>query len=222
MFEKAITLDPQYAEAYALLGMTYGRQWGWGWSTDPQTLERALAMAQRAVALDDSLPRAHNLLGRIYLQKKQYGQALAEVERALALDPNNADGYMHLGMILTYVGQPQEGLTMTEKAMRLNPHSPVWYLDALGWRYYGVGRSEEAIAAFKRALARSPNAPSARLGLTAAYGALGREAEARTEAAEFLRLTPNFSLEVHRQWVPFKDPAALERHLDHLRKAGLR
>ena len=47
-------------------------------------------------------------------------------------------------------------------------------------------------------------------------------AEARAEAAEVLRLNPNFSLEVHRQRMPIKDPAVLERHLAALRKAGLK
>jgi hypothetical protein len=46
--------------------------------------------------------------------------------------------------------------------------------------------------------------------------------EERTEAAEVLRLKPHFSLEVHRQRVPIKDPAVLERHLAALCKAGLK
>ena len=42
------------------------------------------------------------------------------------------------------------------------------------------------------------------------------------EAAEVLRLNPNFSLEVHKQRMPIKDPAVLERHIAALRKAGLK
>jgi adenylate cyclase len=41
MYEKAVALDPQYAEAYAALGGTYYIAWIWRWSADPQTLERA-------------------------------------------------------------------------------------------------------------------------------------------------------------------------------------
>ena len=48
LFEKALALDPQYAEAYALLGETYYLEWIWRWSADPQTLEQALALAQQA------------------------------------------------------------------------------------------------------------------------------------------------------------------------------
>ena len=58
--------------------------------------------------------------------------------------------------------------------------------------------------------------------LAAIYSELGREEEARAEAAEVLRISPNFSLEVLRQRLPYKDPADLERFLDGLRKAGLK
>ena len=58
LYEKAIELDPQYAEAYALLGWTYWNEWGFRWSADPQTMERALALAQQALALNDSLPES--------------------------------------------------------------------------------------------------------------------------------------------------------------------
>src|SRR4029078_13574688 len=66
MWEKAVALDPQYAEAYAWLGGTYYMEWLMRWSTGPQTPERAVALAQQAIALDDSLPIAHSLLGNIY------------------------------------------------------------------------------------------------------------------------------------------------------------
>src|SRR5262245_48423614 len=71
MFEKALALDPQYAEAYALLGATYFLEWAMRYSVDPQTLERAFALVQQAVALDDSLPFAHSALSVIHAGKQQ-------------------------------------------------------------------------------------------------------------------------------------------------------
>ncbi len=64
LFEKALTLDPQFAAAYASLGWTYLREWGWQQSQDPQTLDRAFALAQKAIALDDSLPLGKRLESR--------------------------------------------------------------------------------------------------------------------------------------------------------------
>ncbi len=221
MYEKALALDPQYAEAYAWLGVTYLQEWLFQWSPDPQNLERAFALAQKALALDDSLPAAHQLLSQIYLVKKQYDPARAEVERALALDPNFADAYMVMGNILNCVGRPQETLRVMEKALRLNPHYPAWYSLPLGFAYWLTGRPQEAIAEAKRAIARVPNLRPAHGILAISYSELGREAEARAEGAEMLRISPNLSLEFLRQNSPYTDPAVTERWLAALRKAGL-
>ena len=221
MFEKALALDPQYAEAYAWLGITYVMEWGLQWSQDPQALERAFELAQKAVALDDSLPNAHEALGRVFVWKKQHDQAIAEEERAIALDSNNADGYAYLAAMLNVAGKPEEAIGLIEKAMRLNPHYPPVYLSFLGQSYYLMGRYEEAIAAFKKSLTHNSNYPPAHQFLAAIYSELGREEEARAEVAEVLKISPNLSLEVLRQRVPFKDPAILERMLAALRKAGL-
>src|SRR5713226_5569686 len=113
---------------------------------DPQTLEQAFALAQQALALDDSLPRAHSLLSWVYTQKQQYDQAIAEGERAIALDPNNADSYAFQEDVLNFAGRPEEALRMMEQAMRLNPHYPPFYLGDLGWTYSLTGRYTEAVA----------------------------------------------------------------------------
>ena len=54
------------------------------------------------------------------------------------------------------------------------------------------------------------------------YSELGEAAEAHSETAEVLRINPEFSLEVDRKRAPIKDPAALERYIAALRKAGLK
>lgn len=60
------------------------------------------------------------------------------------------------------------------------------------------------------------------INLAAASSELGKETEARAEAVEVLRMNPQFSLEVHKQRAPSKDPTVLDRHLASLRQAGLK
>src|SRR5262249_29685372 len=50
MGEKAVALDPQYAEAYTLLGRTSLRDYLWGWNRTPPTLEQALVFARKAIS----------------------------------------------------------------------------------------------------------------------------------------------------------------------------
>jgi len=207
MFERAIELDPQYAIAYQALGFTYFAEWAFQWSQNPHTLERAFALAQKAITLDESLSRAHALRGSIYLWRKQHEQALAEGELAVALDPNSDSGYVALGDILNFSGRPAEALGAMEKAMRLNPRYPPFYLRIVGTAYYLLGRYEEAIDAYKTALTRNPNWLLTRINLALLYSEQGREREAGAEVTEVLRLSPNFSLEGVRQTWPYKDPA---------------
>jgi TolB-like protein len=65
--EKAIALEPTYAPAYYCAGWTYWGEWVAQWTQDPQTLERALELGQKAIALDDSLTLAHELVGATLL-----------------------------------------------------------------------------------------------------------------------------------------------------------
>ncbi|MBI3302036.1 MAG: adenylate/guanylate cyclase domain-containing protein, partial [Deltaproteobacteria bacterium] len=223
MFEKALELDPRYAGAYAGLGWTYWSDWFHVWHKDrAQSLERAFELGQRPVALDDSLPLPHRVLGQAYLWKKQYEQAITEAERAIALDPNNAEGYADLGRILIFAGRPEEAIGVIEKAMRLNPRYPPAYLHDLGWAYNLAGRYEEALAPLEKALALAPNFLPTHMTLAVCYAELGRLEEAQAEMVEALRLAPNLSLEVVRQNLPYKDPADLERLLAVWRKAGLK
>src|SRR4029453_18469155 len=124
LFEKAIALDPQYAEAYGWLGLTYWAEWGFRWSADPETLKRALALAQQAAALDDSLPVAHSVLSNVYTSEQQHDQAITEGERAIALDPNYADSYAVQANVLNLAGRPEEALQSVEQEMRSNPRYP--------------------------------------------------------------------------------------------------
>jgi tetratricopeptide (TPR) repeat protein len=223
MFEKAIELDPQYAGAYAWLGWTCFLDWFYGWNRDRgQTVERAFALAQRAVALDDSLSLPHQVLGRVSVWKKQHEQAITEGERAIALDPNEAEGYVALGTTLAFAGRPEEGIGLIEKAMRLNPQYPPNYLNLLGSAYRTAGRCEEAIAPLQKAITLSPDLIPAHGNLAICYVELGQLEKARVEIAEVLRLSPNVSLESQTQNMPYKDPADLERYINGLRKAGLK
>ena len=158
LFEKTIELDTQYAEAYAWLGWTYFMAWVQQWDLAPQNLQRAFELENKALALDDDLPRARIILSYVYTLQAKYEPAVAEAERAIALDPNNADGYHGLANVLNLFGErTTEAIELTGKAIRLNPRYPFDFLFTLGFSYSLVGRYEEAIAAQKQALLRNPN-----------------------------------------------------------------
>jgi adenylate cyclase len=183
-------------------------------------LAQAVAAAQRGLALNDAYFMGHAVLGSVYLWQKQYEQAIAEMERAIALNPNDVLGYAYQAETLSHIGRSKEAVKMVERALRRNPSGGMY--GNIGTAYYLAGQPEKAITSLKQFLTYHPNILGAHLTLAAVYSELGKEAEARAEAAEVLRINPTFSLEVHKERVPIKDPAMLERHIAALHKAGLK
>jgi tetratricopeptide (TPR) repeat protein len=220
--KELISRSPNFMTAYLQLALSYLQQWISQQSPAAQTLEPAVAAMQRALALNDSYNGNHIVLGFIYLYQQQYEQALVEMERAVARVPTEAISYAGLAEVLSRVGKSDGALEAAAQALRLKPLIADGHLISIGAAYDLAGRPEEAIAPLKQFLTRYPNILGAHLTLAAVYSELGKEAEARAEAAEVLRINPDFSLEVHRQRMPIKDPAVLERHLAALRKAGLK
>ena len=91
MAEKAIALDPKYAMAYSTLASSYADEVPLGLSEDPRvSLKRAMELAQKAIALDNSLALPHGLLGWIYTLMLQHDKGIAECEQAVNLEPNSA------------------------------------------------------------------------------------------------------------------------------------
>ncbi len=220
--QELITRNPTFLHAHSNLASTYVWQWIAQQNMDAQTPEQALTAVQRALTLNDSFTGGHLILGLVYLWQKQYELALAEMERAIALDPTLANGYAFLAEVLSRAGRSQEALGMVEQALRRKPDTPAVHLNSIGVAYDLAGQPEEAVAPLRQYLSHYPNILGTHLTLAAVYSELGKDAEARAEAGEVLRLNPKFSLEVHKERVPIKDPALLERHIAALRKAGLK
>jgi len=223
MWEKAIELDPKYAEAYAGIGLTYlleGRTFQSRGSS--QAFDQAYQWAQKAIALNDSEPWAYMILGVLDLMKRRYDQAISEAQRAVAIAPNLADGYFWLANILIYSGRPVEAVMAAEKGVRLNPRHPDLWLSQVGLAYLSMRRFNETRSIFEELIVNAPNNPGYHMVEAIADVELGRNDEARAEAAEVLRLSPHYSLATVQQVYPLKDPTMEERWLADLRKAGLK
>ena len=223
MGEEVLVMCPESSSAYELLAVTHMMDYWLGSAESPQaSIERAIELAQKAIALDDAYAQPHGLLSFLYSIKREYDKALSEGERAVALGPNGADVYAWYALSLNFAGRPEKAIPLIQKAIRLNPFGPTWYFFDLGNAHLMMGESEEAVSAFKKALQRSPDNLLAHVLLVATYSMMGREKEARAEAAEVLRINPKFSLDYFAKTLPFKDQKVIDNLVHALRKAGLK
>ena len=223
LFEKAVALDPQFTVAHIGLGRTYSLDWIASWDLSPGVLEKALSIARHVLVLDDSLPAAHAFLADGYLLQKQHEQAMAAAQQTIILDPSFAYGYVSLATILNCVGRPEEAISLlVEKALPLDPGGAAYNSTILGHSYFLLRRYAEAERMVKRTLIRNPDYVFAHSLLAAVYAETGRQTEAEAELATVLRLSPQSSLAMTRDRMPYKEAADGERMLEALRKAGLR
>jgi adenylate cyclase len=225
--EKAVKLDPKYGFAWGMLGATHysDAYFDWGESRD-KSFKLAVEYTDKALKLDETLPCATSVKGRLYRMQGQFDQAIAVGEKSVALGPSHDLSYGSLGNTMRYAGRFKESITLMKKAIRLNPHYPAWYLAVLAVSYCMEERYEEAIEAWERVLERAQKEEYpllfAHLGLSAAYMELGRDEEAGTHAAEVLGINPKFSLESYAKTQPYKNKADLDRCIAALHKAGLK
>ncbi|QVL48672.1 MAG: winged helix-turn-helix domain-containing protein [Thiocapsa sp.] len=221
-YMRAIELDPGYGRAYGALAFTMAVAFRRGWTDTPlETMARALDLAKRGVALDDSIPQTHWALGYVYLMRKELEQAESAAMRSIAVAPNYADGYGLLALINNNLGRPEKAIEQINKGVQLNPYYTWDYPYNLGRAYYTLGRYEEAIAALEKALERNENAAPIKLFLIASYMRAGREGDAEWQAEELQMVNPEETISHTDKAIPIADPELKQAFLDDLRAAGL-
>jgi len=221
--EEAIALDTDYAWAYYALGRSHVVDVWVGTSKFPkESIGKAIALVQKAIALDDTFAEAQGYLGFLYSMAGQHNKAVVQGEKAVALSPNAADSHFRLGKVLTFAGRLKESIPEYKIAIRLNPIPPGYYLWSLGVSYAFTGQYDEAITWCEKAVRQEPDDLLGRTMMTAVYSFSGRDEEARAEAAEVLRIQPKFSLKQFEKKLTYKREEDKEQLLSALRKAGLK
>ena len=223
MIEEAIAMCPENPMGYINLGWVYSIDYVLGNTKSPrETIEKGIELAQKALAMDDSIALAHALLCRLYIDKREYDKAIAEGQRAVALNPG---GWGVLGIYatcLTYAGRPEEAIPLLQKAIRLSPFGPYYLYTNFGSALRMTGRFKEAVLAYKKANQLAPDRSDTDASLVVTYSMMGREKEARAEAAAVLRINPKFSVDSFAQNSLYKDQSETDKVVNALRKAGLK
>jgi eukaryotic-like serine/threonine-protein kinase len=157
LFQQAIAADPNYAFAYSGLADTYGVAPSYGAGiTSEQGITQALAAAQKAVELGDSLPEAHNSLAASLAAAGRWSEAEKEFHRALELNSNYATAHYFYGVeFLIPQKRLDEALEQFRIALSLDPLSPIVNTN-LAMLYMEMHRYDEAKAQFEKTIARDP------------------------------------------------------------------
>ncbi|MEX2691275.1 adenylate/guanylate cyclase domain-containing protein [Rhizobium mongolense] len=223
-YQKAIDLDPNFADAHAGIARVAVDVWrndyNFLWSA---AVARKIAYdaAGQALKLDPDNARAHTVLALLQLVDGRAAEARDSANRAVQAQPNSAEAFGNLALILVHTGSHEEAVAEMEKALRLDPAPPSSFRLLAGIVFYTARDNRRAIPLIEAARDALPNAEPAREYLTAAYAYEGDRVRGAQEKAKLLELFPDANLTYYNYLYDYWREDDLEHHLAGLRAAGI-
>lgn len=159
-FERAIAIDPEFADAWAGLADCHVTRSFYSLVPTSESLPKACEASRRALSLRPELGAAHATLGYASMIGLQWRDAEAEYRRAIALHPDDATARIWYADLLMMTGRMNAALREIRRALELDPLSTRVWTELGQWHWF-EGRLDEAMGAFQKALELSPTMPLA-------------------------------------------------------------
>jgi tetratricopeptide (TPR) repeat protein len=170
--EKAISLLTKLpdAEKSALVEAALGRAYlaSYDLSKDVTLAELARKAAERAVALDATLPEAQVTLGRILSATGETEAGIRVFQKGLQQRPNDADTLRVLALSFMKAGRLDEAEKAFQRVVKLRPRAWSAY-SGLGYFYFGTHRYSQAADAYRKGIELNPGVARLHYNLGAAY-----------------------------------------------------
>ena len=187
-FRGAITLRPDYAEAWAFLGYTRQRLAGVG------TTSAGLPELQKAYALNPLSISANTLLAMYWQQHEDPDLALRYLQNAAALDPSNPALRVDIGVTLAALGDLEAARAQYQRATDIAPADPVYYRELADFSLrYNLDIRQLALPAARQAVLLAPNDAAALDTMGKVYIRLNDLASARRLLRHALQSDPGYA-----------------------------
>lgn len=178
MLERALQLDPSFAEARINYALTYIIAVEGGFSNDPGDIFRAEEELRQALKDRPEVPRAHALMGAVHFFQGRLDLAEQQVQQALRLAPDDLGGGMWLQIFGRFLGNYEQA---TQAAREVIEAEPLFWppRSHLGELLREQGKPSEAMREYEKVLEQDPQNVTALRCLARAYMDLGNLAMAR-------------------------------------------
>jgi TolB-like protein/DNA-binding winged helix-turn-helix (wHTH) protein len=176
-FDRALQLDPNFALAYAAEAEAYVPLAVRGYRAPKEPFAKANEMATKALALDDTLPGAHNALAAVRFNQYDWAGAEKEFKRAIELNPSYVAAHLWHGYFLEALGQQSANLAERKLAQELDPLN-LTAGTSVGMAYFYLGQYDQAIEEQRKTLDLNPGFSMALENLGEIYEAKAMYADA--------------------------------------------
>ncbi|MCD9189242.1 MAG: tetratricopeptide repeat protein [Pyrinomonadaceae bacterium] len=180
-FEKAIELDPQFAEAYAMLADTLNLIGYYSLSNRDELYKEVSINAAKALTLDNSVAAAYLALASVHLYENDLAAAEDYLENAVEREPYNSTVHVRYAWVLLRLGKTDKAVSEMRFAQEYDPLSPVSNGALCNLLTYQENFAE-AVKVCQKAVELSPNTADNRLALANALFFNGNVEEAIKQA----------------------------------------
>jgi TolB-like protein/class 3 adenylate cyclase/Flp pilus assembly protein TadD len=219
MFEQALAIDPNDAEALAGEATTYLFDKIFGWADpDVDYDAKVVGLADRSITIAPEEARPYSTKSLYLTTVNHPDEGLRAADAGLAVNPNNALLHAARGLAEDFLGHFDQGISEVRQAMRLSPRDPntgAWHNFA-SFAELGLGHFDAAIEEANKAIDAGYRVFQAYAQLTVAYALEGKLAEAKAALSEARRVNPKLTVKVMRELNP-----DFPWMSEGLRKAGL-
>src|SRR5439155_12415707 len=223
--QRAVALDPVYAQAHAYLAWWLNLAAGEGRSVDPiGDIERASRASAMAIELDPNDPFCLAVAGHIQaFLHKNLEMAVDLFDRALRLNENCAFAWGVSASTSCFLGQPDDALERLRNAWRLSPFDPLnfFFWTVAGIAEFVAGRYDQAIGWLRKAQRTNARFVACHRTLAATLALSGDIPAAQEVGQQLLQIEPHFTISNFISWYPLRRKEDLERLAAGLRLAGL-
>jgi tetratricopeptide (TPR) repeat protein len=180
-FERAIDIDPTYAQAYAGLADAILYRGGDNLTEQRDAFAKGGAALKKAIEMDETLAEPHATLGMLAMNVDwDWSEAERQFKRSIELNSNYATAHQWYGEFLAYMGRFDEAVAEIKRAQELDPLSPIISTDVA--KVYALARRyDEAIEQYQRVLEMDPSFGQAHGLLGIVYSLKGKHADAVRE-----------------------------------------
>lgn len=187
LFNKAVELDENYAEAYA--GLCDAHLGHYRLELDSVQFKKAESACQTTLELDSNVVPVYVALGNLYRYTGKYEQANAEYDKALAINRMAVDALDGLAETYLLDNKPNLAEKTYLLAIQTQPNYPRGYM-SMGSFLFKVGRFEEALPYYRRVTELMPDNAQAFNNLSAGYYMLNRFEPANEALQQSLAISP--------------------------------
>ena len=223
MLDRATELDRAYGQAYGLMAFSLVWRVFQGWEDRGSAIERATALATRAIACDSQDPWAYVGRAMVANARRDNPEAVNASRHATDLSPNFAYAHAMTGVSLALGGRPEEGIESINQAVRLSPRDT--FIDDFqlfyAFAHFQAGRYPEAASFAEKAIQLRPEHPYPHIMATASYGLGGNDKKAADALAKLRALVPEITASNVEKTTPYALTEDRARLSQGLRKAGL-